>query len=179
MYEQVHSFLSAREWAYAHPESEAGGITWLEAFILFDTAGGRTAKGQHVKSPEAAERARKRKANMKKGNIEDVAAIPKASMDEELKQFKAICRYILNNDLQDDQRGWFRMEARQQWRRLALLGVEGNQPAIAAFCKTSMEEDHMIAEAIVRQKVGANPKSVRTPQRPHQDAQRRGGRPKK
>jgi hypothetical protein len=60
---------------------------------------GRTTKGQHVKNSEAADRARKRKASTKKGNIGDVAAIPKATMDEELKQFKAICRYILNNDL--------------------------------------------------------------------------------
>ena len=87
--------------------------------------------------------------------------IAKASLDEELKQFKAICRYILNNDLQEEQREWFRMEARPQWRRLALLGIEGNQPAIAAFCETTQEEDDDIAEAIIRQKVGANPKVVK------------------
>lgn len=60
------------------------------------------------------------------------------------------------------------MEARPQWRRLALLGIEGNQPAISAFCKTTKEEDDKIAEAVVKQKVGANPKTVRT----HTDATR-------
>ena len=49
MYEQAHRFLAARKWAHAQPESEAGGITWLELFILFDTKGGRTASGQHRK----------------------------------------------------------------------------------------------------------------------------------
>ena len=40
MYEQVHNFLANRRWAYAHPESNAGGITWTEVFILFDTKRG-------------------------------------------------------------------------------------------------------------------------------------------
>ena len=85
----------------------------------------------------------------------------KPTMDEEIKQFKAICRYILNNDLQEEQRKWFRMEPRPQWRRLALLGIEGNQPAISAFCETSKEEDERIAEAILMQKVGASPKTAK------------------
>ena len=60
MYEQAHSLLATRRWAFAHPESDAGGITWTELFILFDTAGGRTTKGQHERSTEAAVRARKK-----------------------------------------------------------------------------------------------------------------------
>ena len=136
-------------------------MTWIELFILFDTAGGRTTKGQHEKSPEAAERARRRKGSAKKGSIKDVAAIAKATLDDLLKQFKAICRYILNNDLQEDQREWFRMEARPHWRRLAMLGIEGNQPAISAFCETTKVEDEQIAGAVIRQKVGANPKVIK------------------
>ena len=98
------------------------------------------------------ERARKRRSKVKAGNIINTAAIVKPTMDEEIKQFKAICRYILHNDLQEEQRKWFRMESRPQWRRLALLGIEGNQPAISAFCETTKEEDESIAEAIMVQK---------------------------
>ena len=130
-------------------------------FTLSDTEGGRTTAGQHEKNPAATERARKRKAKAKISNISDMAAIPKPTYDEEIKQFKAICRYILNNDVQEEQRKWFRFEMCPQWKRLALLGIEGNQPAIAAYCETSREEDDKIAEAIVRQKVGANPKTIK------------------
>ena len=63
--------------------------------------------------------------------------------------------------MQEEQRKWFRFEMRPQWKRLALLGIEGNQPAIAAYCETSREEDDKIAEAIIRQKVGANPKTIK------------------
>ena len=41
------------------------------------------------------------------------------------------------------------------------MGIEGNQPAISAYCETSKEEDEIIAEAIIRQKVGANPKTIK------------------
>ena len=91
MYEQTHAFLAQREWAYAHPTSDAGGITWTELFILFDTAGGRTTAGQHQKNPAATERAKKRKSKVKKHAISDIAAIPKPTYDDEIKQFKAIC----------------------------------------------------------------------------------------
>ena len=47
MYEQIHAFLGHRRWAHAHPQSEAGGSTWAEIFILFDIKGGRTIAGQH------------------------------------------------------------------------------------------------------------------------------------
>ena len=110
MYEQVHGFLGNRRWAHAHPESDAGGITCAELFILFDTTGERTTKGQHETSPVAIERAKKRKGKTKAGNLNDAAAVAKPTLDEEIKQFKAICRYILNNDLQEEQRKWFRME---------------------------------------------------------------------
>ena len=34
MYMQVHRFLGSRKWAHAHPESPAGGIAWIDIFIL-------------------------------------------------------------------------------------------------------------------------------------------------
>ena len=102
-------------------------------------------------------RAKKRKNKAKASNINDTAAVAKPTLDEEVKQFKAISRYIFNKDLQKEQRKWIRFEMRPQWRRLAWLGIEGSQPAISAFCETSKEEDEKIAEAIVRQKVGGQP----------------------
>ena len=161
LYEQVHRFLADRRWAYAHPESTAGGITWTEVFILFDTRGGRTTEGQHVKSPAAMERAKKRRSKEQIGNIINTSAMVKPTLDEEIMQFKAICRYILHNDLQEEHRKWFRMEPRMQWRRLALLGIEGHQPAISAFCETTEEEDEGIAKAILMQKVGASRKTTK------------------
>ena len=83
------------------------------------------------------------------------------TLDEEIEQFKAICRYILHTDLQEEQMKWFRMESRPQWRRLACLGIEGNQPAISAFCETSKEEDESIVEAILIQKIGANSQTIK------------------
>ena len=52
-YEEVHNFLNDRSWAHAHPESTAGGVTWAELFVLFDTAGHRTIAGQHVQYGDA------------------------------------------------------------------------------------------------------------------------------
>ena len=50
----------------------------------------------------------------------------------------------------------FSMEHRSKLRRLAPLGITGHQPAVAALCKTSEAEQQSIAEAILKQKVGAN-----------------------
>ena len=129
--------------------------------MLFDTAGGRTHDGQHVKSKEATERAKKRRSREKANRHNNVAAIAKPTLEEEIKLFKAICRHILQNDLRDNQRTWFRMEQRSHLRRLGLLGIEGNQPAVAAFCETSTQEDDIITKAIIQQKVGANPKAIK------------------
>ena len=79
-------------------------------FILFDKYGERTEEGRHVKSKAALERAKARKSKDKARHTHDNAAVIKPTLDEEVKLFKAVCRYIVNNDLQDDQRTWFRME---------------------------------------------------------------------
>ena len=46
-------------------------------------------------------------------------------------------------------------------RRLAPLGIEGNEPAIKAYCKITPEEKQIIIEAILQQKVGANAKNFK------------------
>ena len=57
LYEDVHRFMQQREWAYAHPEGSASGMTWTEMFVLFDTAAHRSEEAQHVKNEEALKRA--------------------------------------------------------------------------------------------------------------------------
>ena len=53
------------------------------------------------------------------------------------------------------------MEGRQKLRRLAMIGIKGHQPAIAALCKMSEEEKSRIAQSLMKQQigVGANSKS--------------------
>ena len=110
LYEQVRNFLEERKWTPAHQESDAGGITWLEMFILFDKSGKRTEQGRHVKSEAAQKRAKARKSKEKMKHTQDNSAVVKPSLEEEIKLFKAVCRYIVQNDLQEEQTTWFRME---------------------------------------------------------------------
>ena len=53
------------------------------------------------------------------------------------------------------------MDSRAKLRRLAKLGVTGHQPAIAAYCRVTERERQAIIEAILKQKVGSNPKSTK------------------
>ena len=61
-------------------DSTIGGTTWIEFFALFDTTAARPAAGGHVKDPEAAARAEKRKAQKegkaKKIRTEDATVKP-------------------------------------------------------------------------------------------------------
>ena len=139
----IHNFMTHREVAYAHPEGNASGMTWIEMFALFDTAGYRTSGAQHIRNEEAYKRAisRRDKARAAKGkkfdkeddnkgkrnrNIINISAMTKASLDQELKLFKAIVRQIARHELNDDQTRFFQMERRSQLRRLAPLGIDGN-----------------------------------------------------
>ena len=56
---------------------------------------------------------------------------------------------------------WFHNETRHHLRRLAPLGITGNQPAIAAFVDITEDEKLRITEAVMLQKVGVSAKSVR------------------
>ena len=103
LYEEVHAFLAERLWAPAQVDSECGGITWVELFALFDTGGKRSEEGQHIKNPEATQRANQRKAKARSANAKKmgtcdstVAAMP--TLDEELKQFKAIVRHVMKHE---------------------------------------------------------------------------------
>ena len=180
IYENIHSFLHQREWAHAHPKSTHSGITWLELFVLFDTGGYRSNGAQHIRDREALRRASARKKMRSNKDakasedqserrhegdepcdIQQIAAIAKPTLDQELKAFKAIARHITKHDLDDRQRKWFQMEKRSNLRRLGSLGIIGNQPAMAAMCKLDQHEKLVIAEAILQQKVGANAKAAK------------------
>ena len=99
-YEEVHAFIANRKWAFAQPESEAAGITWMELFVLFDLHGNRTTAGQHVKTQAAKKRAQRREEDSRHrrtglqrariGTRKTAAATVKPSLDEELKHFTAI-----------------------------------------------------------------------------------------
>ena len=51
LYEDVHSFLKERKWAPAQPDTEVGGITWIELFILFRYHREQKPKGTAPKKP--------------------------------------------------------------------------------------------------------------------------------
>ena len=57
LYEEVHNFLSKRKWAPVKADTDVGGITWIELFVLFDITGYRSEEGQHIKNRVATRRA--------------------------------------------------------------------------------------------------------------------------
>ena len=54
----------------------------------------------------------------------------------------------------------FKLEDRQFLRRLATLGILGRQPAIAAQCKITKEEEERVATSILLQKMGTTTKCI-------------------
>ena len=93
MFEEVHAFLRAREWAPVNPEDEVAGFTWIELFVLFDISGMRSKKGDHVLDHEVKQRAAKRKAEQADKedlpkNYAEHAAIVKPALDAELRGLK-------------------------------------------------------------------------------------------
>ena len=103
LYGDIHAFFSKREWAPVQQDNSTSGTTWTELFVLYDTAGGRTEEGEHVKDPAANVRADKRRAMSKSSKAKrnkgpQQSAIAKPSMDEERKLFKAIVRQITRHE---------------------------------------------------------------------------------
>ena len=85
----------------------------------------------------------------------------KPSLNDEIGRFKAIVRHITRHETTREQATWFRMENRMNFKRLAKLGVEGRQPAVAAFVKMTCQERRQAARSIMLQKVGNNPKAMK------------------
>ena len=169
LYRSIHRFLANRQWAKAPTDRDTAGTTWLELFILFDTTGARNHDAEHTKDVQARQRALERRKirlrynkskqkDRKFHNGSDIVGKP--TLREELKTFQAVVRHIAKHDMPEAESKWFRAEGRENLRRLANLGVEGHQPGIAAFVKTSEQERAKIHESIVRQKTGANARSI-------------------
>ena len=153
-------------------ESTTAGVTWLELFALYDTSGQRSKKSEHVKDEKAKKRLEERmklkesvrpeEDGGKKKRQHSTGAISNPTLREELKRFKDLVKQISKHEADSTKQKWFQMEQRQRLRRLADLGVEGRQPAIAAYVRMSKQEKERVARSIVSQKVGANPKSLRS-----------------
>ena len=148
-YEEVHAFLKVRAWAPAQTDSEIAGVTWIELFALFDITGNRSEAGQHVKNPAAIKRAEKRRAKArcsraKKLNISESCVVAKPTLDEEIKQFKAIVRHTTRHEAEQKAAKWFQSDTRSRLRRLGKLGVNGHQPSIMVSCQMSKQgkNDH-------------------------------------
>ena len=161
LYKDIHRFIANRKWAPIDKNNNTSGATWMELFILFDTSGARTAKGQHVKDPEAKKRADLRQGNSRRKGKGDCRrqAITHATMGAEINRFKAIVRHVARHEMAKDQSKWFCMEERSRLKRLAELGITGHQPAIAAYVQITQEERQVITQSIMMQKVGSSSKS--------------------
>ena len=87
-------------------ENSSGGTSWIELFILFDTTAARSAEGEHIKEPETAARAAKRKKQEgKKAKQQRLgSAITSPTLDEKLKNFKAIARHTMRRGADTEQR---------------------------------------------------------------------------
>ena len=121
-------------------------------------------KGQFQKNPEATRRAEKRKpasrnTKKKRSNLNDTTVVSKATLDEEIKEFKAIVRHIFKHEAKLAKGKWIRMENRSNVIRLNDLGIYGHQPAIKAYCHMSNEEKATITEHILKQKIANNRKA--------------------
>ena len=81
----------------------------MELFALFDTGGKRSEEGQHIKNPEATRRTNQRKAKArsakaKKMGASDTTVAAMPTLDEELKQFKAIVRHVMKHEAEKKRR---------------------------------------------------------------------------
>ena len=68
-------------------------------------------------------------------------------------------RHITKYESEPKATKWFQADNRPSIRRLGNLGINGHQPAIAAYCKLTGSEKEEVANAIMKQKVANNPKA--------------------
>ena len=68
--------------------------------------------------------------------------------------FKASVRQIAKHEMPARTARWFRAEERQELRRLAKLGVDNHQAAVAAVIETTGEEKVRLIKSILQQKAG-------------------------
>ena len=109
----------------------------------------RRKAGREAQAKKAGKELKQNKDDV--GNVMQHSVVSKPSMEQELALFKSIVRQIAQRELGEGQKKMFRRESRTKLRRLAPLGIVGNQAAIGAFCKTDGMERRTIAEAILQQ----------------------------
>ena len=115
-YKDIREFLDERMFTPAASNSNTSGVTWLELFLLFDTTGARTERGEHIRDRSARQRAEARNTLKKKQcrNAGSSNANVKPTLQEELNRFKAITRQIARQEVGGEQAAWFTMEKREQ-----------------------------------------------------------------
>ena len=94
--------------------------------------GRSTIKDEHARKRAEARSSTAKKKGRARGRPRKADAVVLPRHEEEMGKFKGICRHILKHETKPEQAEWFKMEPRMNLKRLAKLGVEGNQPAIAA-----------------------------------------------
>lgn len=129
--EAVHAFLAHRKWKEVDEDVQIAGTTWLEMFVLFDRMGYRTQADRVHRDTKAQARAERRRVARCKLRR---TCLPRASLQTEVRQFKKVARYIIDNDVCPEQQGWHKMEKRQRLRRLMSCGVLGHHPAVRTWC---------------------------------------------
>lgn len=92
----------------------------------------------------------------------NTTVVTKATLDEEIKEFKSIVRHIFKHEVRQGEGNWIRMDNRSNLRRLNDLGVFGHQPAIKVFCQMTKDEKARITENILKQKIANNRKAEAT-----------------
>lgn len=163
MYEEASKFLARQVWQVPSKEAKAAGIAWIELFVLFDIEGGRTEEGRYRKDAKAAKRADERMAKGKKrrrAGIDDTAEV-KASLGEELKRLKQICRFIGRQDMHEEHAEVLKVKEKTRYRRLKGLGVNGHQPCMKGNCIMGAASKERVEEAIFRQKYGTTAKAIK------------------
>ena len=120
---------------------------------------GDTKRTDKLQEEQGKRKTTTRNVRKKDGNIDDATALTKATLEEEIKDFKAIARHILKHEVKQAKGRWIKMENRSNLRRLNDLGIFGHQPAIKAYCQISQEEKATIMEHILKQKIANNRKA--------------------
>lgn len=106
-YQAVHAFMGDRCWRKVGDEEPIGGITLVELLAMFDTLHYRSSRDRVEEDAGAVERALQRSRRRTKTRR---TICIRASLAEELRQFKETVRYIAENDMHGDQHDMFRAE---------------------------------------------------------------------
>ena len=166
LYQCIHRFMQESQWTTLRHDDEQSGCTWLELFIQFDTLGWRSENAAFTVDHAADNRAKVRKSKSRnliwrrKSTKTDASMNTAPNLSTELANFKAIFRYIVANDLEDSQKQLFKQHTNTRQWRLRQFAIIGQQPSIRTTRICSEEERETVETAILKQRTGANAKTV-------------------